>query len=89
MGAVVLDETMQKYIVSFFVGGGDTNGKGAFMVGLVNNPRPTFNNGEASVFSTIVLIVGMTWTCVFIPCGSMVVMARTTLAGAVNPWGSW
>ena len=49
---------------SFFVGGGDTNGKGAIMVGSLNNPGPTFNRGEDGVFSTIVLIVGMTWACV-------------------------
>ena len=86
MGA--LDETMHKFIVSFCVGGGDTNRKGAIMVGLVNNPGPTFNSGEASVFSTIVLIVGTTWVCVFVPCGSMVVMVGITLAGVVNPCGS-
>ena len=45
MSAVVLDETMHKYAVSFCVGGGDTEGKGAVMVGSTNNPGPTFNNG--------------------------------------------
>ena len=58
------------------------------MVGSVNNPGPTFNNGEAGVFSIMVLIVGMTLACVFIPCGSMVVMVGITLDGAINPWGS-
>ena len=82
-----MDETMHKSVVSFCVGGGDTNGKGAVMVGSVNNPGPTFNNGEAGVFSTVVLIIGMTLACVFIPCGSMVVMGGITLGGAVNPCG--
>ena len=84
----MLDETMHKFTVSFCVGGSNTNGKGVVMVGLVNNPRPTFNGGEDGVFSTIVLIAGMTLVCVFIPCRSMVVMVGITLAGAVNPWGS-
>ena len=58
------------------------------MVGSVNNPRPTFNNGKAGVLSTMVLIAGVTLACVVIPCGSMVLMVRITLAGAVNPYGS-
>ena len=66
----------------------DTNGKGAVMVVSTNNPGPTFNNGKACVFSTIVLITGMTLACVFLPCGSMVVMVGIMLAGAVNPWVS-
>ena len=65
---------MHKFAVSFCVSGGDTNGKGAIMVGSINNPGPTFNSGEDGVFSTIVLIVGTTLECVFVPCGSMVVM---------------
>ena len=85
---MVLDDTMHKSIVSFCVGGGDTNRKGAVMVGSVNNPGPTFNNGGAGVLSTIVLIAGMTLACVFVPCSSMVVMVRITLAGAINLWGS-
>ena len=85
---MVLDETMQKSAVSFCVSGGDTNRKGAIMVGLVKNPGPTFNGGEDGVFSTIVLIVGTTLACVFVPCGSMVVMVGITLAGDVNPCGS-
>ena len=84
----MLNETMHKFAVSFCVGGGDTNEKGAIMVGLVNNPRPTFNGGEAGMFSTIVLIVGKTLVCVFVPCSSMVVMVGIKLAGAINPWGS-
>ena len=84
----MLDETMHKSAVSFCVGGGDTNGKGAVMVGLVNNPRPTFNGGEDGVFSTIVLIAGMTLACVYIPCSSMLVMVGITLVGSINPWRS-
>ena len=76
---------MHKSAVSFCVGGGDTNRKGSIMVVSTNNPGPTFNNGEAGVFSTMVLIAGMTLACVFIPCGSMVVMVGITLAGVVNP----
>ena len=79
---------MHKSAVCFCVGGGDTNGKGAVMVGSVNNPGPTFNSGEAGVFSTIALIAGMTLACVVEPCGSMVVMVGITLAGVVNPCGS-
>ena len=58
------------------------------MVGLTNNPGPTINNGKAAVFSTMVLISGMTLACVVIPCGSMVVMVGITLVGVVNPCGS-
>ena len=85
----MLDETMHKSTVSFCVGGGDTNGKGAIMVVSVNNPGPTFNNGEACVFSTMVLIAGMTLGCVVVPCGSIVVMVGITLVGAINPCSSW
>ena len=88
MSTIVLDETMHKYTVSICVGGDDTKGKGAVMVGSTNNLGPTFNNGEAGVLSTIVLIVGTTLTCVVAPCGSMVVMVAIMLVGAVNPCGS-
>ena len=84
----MLDETMHKSAVSFCVGGGDTNRKGAIMVGSVNNPGPTFNGGEAGVFSTTVLVVGTTLACVVTPCGSMVVMVGIMLAGAIDPCGS-
>ena len=84
----MLDETMHKSVVSFCVGGGDTEGKGAVMVVSTNNLGPKFNNGEAGVFSTMVLIVGMTLACVVFPCGSMVVMVGIMLAGVVNPCGS-
>ena len=65
---------MYKSTVFFCVGGGDTNGKGAVMEVLENNLGPTFNNGEAGVFSTIVLVVGMMLACVVSTCSSMVVM---------------
>ena len=81
----MLDETMHKSTVSFFVGGGDTEGKGAVMVGSANNTGPTFNNGEAGVLSTIVLIAGTTLVCVVIPYGSIVVMVGITLASVINP----
>ena len=84
----MLDETMHKSIVSFSVGCGDTEGKGAVMVGSASNPWPTFNNGYAGVLSILVLIAGMTLVCVVVPCGSMVVMVEITLAGAINPCGS-
>ena len=84
----MLDERIHKSTVSFCVSGGDTNGKGAVIVGLINKPRPTFNGGEASVFSTIVLVVWMMLACVVTPCSSMVVMVGITLAGVVNPCGS-
>ena len=84
----MLDETMHKSVVSFCVSGGDTNGKGAIMVVSAYNPWPTFNNGEAGVFSTMVLIAGMTLACVVVPCGSIVLMVEIMLAGAVNPCGS-
>ena len=85
----MLDESMHKSAVLFGVGGGDTKGKGSVMVVSANNPGPTFNNGEAGVFSTVVLIVGTTLVCVFVPCGSMVVMVGITLAGVVNTCRSW
>ena len=85
----MLDETMHKSTVCFCVDGGDTNEKGSVMVGSVNNLRPTFNGGEAGVFSTTVLVVGMMLACVVAPCNSMVVMVGITLAGVVNPCGSW
>ena len=81
----MLDETMHKSTASFCVCGSDTERKGVIMVGLENNPGPTFNNGEAGVFSTMMLIAGTTLVCVVVPCGSMVVMVGITLAGAVNP----
>ena len=55
------------------------------MVVSTNNPGPTFNNGEAGVLSTIVLIAGTTLACVVAPYGSMVVMVGITLAGVINP----
>ena len=76
----MLNETMHKFVISFCVSGSDTEGKGAVMVGSTNNPKHTFNNGEAGVLSTIVLIAGMTLVCVVSPCGSMVVMVGITLA---------
>ena len=60
----MLDETMHKSRVSFFFGCGDSEGKVVVMVGLEKNLGPTFNNGEPSVFSTMVLIAGMTLACV-------------------------
>ena len=83
----MLDETMHKSTVCSCVGGGDTNRKGVVMVGSINNPGPTFNGGYAGVFSTIVLVVGMTLACAVTPCGSVVVMVGITLADAVNPCG--
>ena len=58
------------------------------MVVSKNNPGPAFNNGEAGMLSSMVLIVGMTLACVVIPYSSMVVMVGMNLAGAVNPCGS-
>ena len=58
-------------------------------MGSINNPGPIFNSGEAGVFSTTVLVIGMMLACAVAPCGSMVVMVGITLAGAVNPCGSW
>ena len=79
---------MRACLVSFCVSGSDTKGKAAIMVVSTNNLGPTFNNGEACVFSTMVLIAGMTLACVVVPCGLIVVMVGITLAGAVNPRGS-
>ena len=80
---------MNKSVVPFCVDGGETNGKGSIMVGSVNNLGPTFNGGEAGLFSTTVLVAGMTLACVVATCGSMVVMVGIMLAGAVNPCQSW
>ena len=84
---MVLDETMHKSAVSLCASGGDTNGKGAIMVGSVNNPGPTFNGGEVGVFSTTVLVTRMTLECAVTPCGLVVVMVGITLVGVVNPCG--
>ena len=56
------------------------------MVVSANNLGPTFNNGDAGVFSTVVLIVGTTLACVVVPGGSIVVMVGITLAGVVSPF---
>ena len=63
----MLDESMHKSIVSLGVGGGDTKGKEVIMVVSANNLGPTFNNGEAGMFSTMVLTAGIAFTCVVIP----------------------
>ena len=78
---------MHKSTVSFGVNSGDTKGKEAIMVVLEKNLGPTFNNGEAGMLSTMVLIAGTTLACVVIPCGSMVLIVGITLVGAVNPCG--
>ena len=79
---------MHKYAVSLGVSGGDTKGKEAIMVVLENNPRHTFNNGEAGMLSTMVLTSGITLAGVVSPCGSMVLIIGIKLAGAVSPCGS-
>ena len=84
----MLHESMHKSTVSFGVHGGDTKGKGVVMVVSKNNPGPTFDNGEASMLSTMVLTVGITLECVVIPCGSMVLIVGIMLVGAVSPCGS-
>ena len=88
MGAVVLDETMQKSTVSFGIGSGDTKGKEAIMVVLVKNPRPTFNNGEVGMLSTMVLTAWITLVGAVIPCISMALIIGITLVGVVSPCGS-
>ena len=85
----MLDETMHKSTFFFCVSGGDTNRKGAIMVGSVNNLGPIFNDGEASLFSTTLLVTGMMLACAVAPCGSVVVMVGIMLEGAVNPCRSW
>ena len=84
----MLDESMHKSTVSFSVGSGDTKGKAVIMVVSTNNPRPAFNNGEASMLSTMVLIVGITLVGVVSPCRSMVLIVGIMLAGAISPCGS-
>ena len=71
---MALDETMHKFVVCLCVDGGDTNRKGSVMVGSVNNPGPTFNGGEAGVFSTTMLVASMMLACAVAPCGSVVVI---------------
>ena len=79
---------MYKSTVSFGVDVGDTKGKAVVMVVSVNNPGPTFNNGEAGMLSTMVLTTGITLAVVVCPCRSMVLIVGITLAGAVSPYGS-
>ena len=76
---------MHKYAVSFGVSGGDTKGKSVIIIVSVNKPEPTFNNGEAGMFSTMVLTLGITLVCVVIHCGSMVLIIGIALAGAISP----
>ena len=83
-----MDESIHKFIVSFGVSGGDTKRKEAIMGVSVNNPRPTLNNGEAGMSSTIVLTIGITFVGVVIPCRSMVLILGIKLAGVVIPCGS-
>ena len=80
---------MHNSVVSFCVDGGDTIKKGSVMDVSTNNLGPTFNNRGSHVFSTIVLIAGMTLACVVPPCGSMVVMVGINFAGTINPCRSW
>ena len=84
----MLDESMQKSIVSFGVSGGDTKGEEVVMVVSTNNLGPTFNNGEASMLSAMVLTAGITLAGAVIPCRSMVLIIGITLTGAISPWGS-
>ena len=79
---------MHKSIVSFGVDGGDTKGKGSIMVVSTKNPRPTFNNGEAGILSTMVLIAGITLVGVVSPSRSMVLIMGIMLVGDVSPCGS-
>ena len=82
-----MDESMHKFAFSFGVSGGDTKGKGAIMVVSANKPRPTFNNWKASMLSTMVLTAGITFTCMVIPFGSMVLIVGIMLVGVVSPCG--
>ena len=63
----MLDESIHKFTVSFGVDGGDTRGKGSTMVVSTNNPGPTFNNGEAGMFSTMMLTIGIALEGAVIP----------------------
>ena len=76
---------MHKFAVSFGVSSGDTKGKAVIMVVLANNPGPTFNNGEAGMFSTMVLTEGIILASVVSPYGSMVLIVGIKLAGVVIP----
>ena len=79
---------MHKSTVSFGVSGGETKKKEVLMVVSANNPWPTFNNGEACMFSALVLTAGITLAAVVIPCGSMELIVGIMLAGVINPCGS-
>ena len=81
----MLDESMHKSAFSFGVIGGDTRGKGSIMVGSGNNPGTTFNNGEASMLSTMVLTTAITLAGVVSPCRAMVLIVGITLVGVVSP----
>ena len=76
---------MHKSVAAFRFDGGDTKGKEAVMVISENKPRPTFNNGEAGMLSTMVLTTRITLVGVFFPCGSMVLIVGMTLEGAIIP----
>ena len=79
---------MHKSAFSFCVDGGESKGKGDFMVVSTNNLGPTFNNGEAGILSTMVLTAEITLAGAVSPCGSMVLIVGITLVGAVSPCGS-
>ena len=76
---------MHKSSISLGVGGGETKGKEVVIVVSTNNPRHTFNNGEASIFSTMVLATGITLVSVVIPCESMVLIVGIMLVSAISP----
>ena len=84
----MLDESMHKSAVLFGVSGSDTKGKEAIMVVSANNPGPTFNNGEASMLSTMVLTVGITLAGTSSPCRSMMLIIGIKFDDAVSPCGS-
>ena len=81
----MLDDSMHKSTVSFGVDGGDTKGKEAITVVSTNNPGPTFNNGEAGMLSTMVLIAGIVLPGVVSPCGSMVLIIGIMLMVTISP----
>ena len=83
----MLDESMHKSMISFGVSDGDTKGKEAVMVVSASKPGPTFNNGEASMLSTMVLAIGITMAGVFSPCKSMVLIVGITLTSVISPCG--
>ena len=70
LGGTVLDERMQKYVVSFDSCGGGNEGKEVVIDVLVNNLEAMDDKDGMAMLSMEVSTVGITWSDVVGPYGS-------------------